>query len=432
MADDARPARWIRPLVINRIAGASSSQNAGDQPQPGVCSGSGVSPSNTQPEASQVPAARVMASGCMVEVSEGRRCMGGSGAGLVTSLRPARLTDCDVVPRNRPRLASPFGTKGGAKRTHVRRPFPWKGVNGFMLASHLHSHIVSSMSPTSISRYAVFGHPVAHSLSPRLHALFAAQTGIALEYTAIDAAAGAFDDAVHGFFAAGGSGANVTLPHKGAAFALADTRTATAQRLGVANVLTRLPDGRIEADSNDGAGMLADMRAHCGIDPRGRKVLLLGAGGAARAAAIALLDAGVASLVIANRTLGRAQALVAALDDPARVGIARWEELARCEAFDVIVNATSAGVRHAELALPSSLASPRTAAYDLSYGEAARPFVAWAQNACCTVACDGLGMLVETAAASFERWHGVRPDGESARRALGKTLPWVARTQAPA
>jgi shikimate dehydrogenase len=269
----------------------------------------------------------------------------------------------------------------------------------------------------SASRYAVFGHPIAHSLSPRLHALFGAQTGIELDYTAIDAAPGTFADAMRAFFAAGGRGANVTLPHKAAAFELADTGTETSQRLGVANVLTLLPDGRIEADSNDGAGMLADLRARCGIESRGR-VLLLGAGGAARAAAFALLDAGTGSLVVANRTLARAQALVEALVEPERACVAEWDSLDRCDSFDLVVNATSAGVQHAALVLPPSLAGAATVAYDLSYGPAAQPFVAWARAAGCGTACDGLGMLVETAAASFLRWHGVRPDTEAALRAL--------------
>lgn len=270
----------------------------------------------------------------------------------------------------------------------------------------------------AIPRYAVFGHPVAHSLSPRLHALFAAQAGIALDYTAIDAAPEAFARAVHGFFDAGGSGANVTLPHKAAAFALADSHSQTAQRLGVANVLTGLPDGRIEADSNDGAGMLADLRARCGVDPRDRNALLLGAGGAACAAAFALLDAGVRSLVIANRTYGRAQALAGALAQPGRVCVSAWNDLARCASFDLVLDATSAGVQRAGLALPPSLAGAGTVAYDLSYGPAAQPFVEWAKLAGCAAAFDGLGMLVETAAASFERWHGVRPDTGAALHLL--------------
>jgi shikimate dehydrogenase len=270
---------------------------------------------------------------------------------------------------------------------------------------------------TAVSRYAVFGHPIAHSLSPRLHALFAEQTGIALEYTAIDAAPDAFGHAVREFFAHGGRGANVTLPHKAAAFALADVHTPTAQRLGVANVLTLLADGRVEADSNDGAGMLADLRARIGVDPRERDVLLLGAGGAARAAASVLLDAGARRVTIANRTPAHAQALAAALSDPERVRAVAWGELDRCAAFDLIVNATSAGVQHAALVLPRLLVHTRTSAYDLSYGPAALPFVEWAQDSGCAAA-DGLGMLVETAAASFERWHGVRPDVDAGLRAM--------------
>ena len=268
------------------------------------------------------------------------------------------------------------------------------------------------------SRYAVFGHPVAHSLSPRLHALFAEQTGIALEYTAIDAAPDAFERTVRGFFAGGGRGANVTLPHKTAAFALADVRTPVAQRLGVANVLTVLPDARVEADGNDGAGMLLDLRTRFGVDPRERNVLLLGAGGAARAAAFALLDAGVRSLAIANRTTERAQALAEALSEPKRVQVSEWVGLERHGAFDLIVNATSAGVRHEALPLPRSLVHARTFAYDLSYGAAAQSFVAWGKQAGCAGAADGLGMLVETAAASFERWHGMRPDVEAALQTL--------------
>lgn len=266
-------------------------------------------------------------------------------------------------------------------------------------------------------RYAVFGHPIAHSLSPRLHGAFAAQTGIALEYTAIDAAPDRFEDALRGFFARGGRGANVTLPHKAAAFALAEVHTSIARRLDVANVLTLLPDGRIEADSNDGAGMLADMRGRCDIDPRGRDVLLLGAGGAARAAAFALLDAGVRTLAIANRTSSRARTLTEVLSGSGQVRALEWDALDRCGAFGLIVNATSAGVRHDALALPRSLVHARTFAYDLSYGPAARPFVEWAEDSGCAVT-DGLGMLVETAAASFERWHGVRPDVDAALRDL--------------
>jgi shikimate dehydrogenase len=273
-----------------------------------------------------------------------------------------------------------------------------------------------------LPRYAVFGHPIAHSLSPRLHALFAAQTGMGLEYVAIDAPPADFPAAIRSFFKTGGSGANVTLPHKAAAFDLADVPTATAERIRVANVLTRLPDGRIEADSNDGAGMLTDLRARAGIDPHGCDVLLLGAGGAARATAFALLDAKVRTLVIANRTFTRAQALAAALVQPERVRVRRWEALDSRTPFHLIVNATSAGVRRESLALPGTLADTESVGYDLSYGEAAQPFLEWANAAGCARACDGLGMLVETAAASFHCWHGVQPDTDTALDTLRRTL----------
>lgn len=270
----------------------------------------------------------------------------------------------------------------------------------------------------AVPRYAVFGHPIAHSLSPRLHALFAAQTGLALAYVTLDATPAGFASAAREFFAGGASGANVTLPHKSAAFALADVHTPVAHRLGVANVLTLLPDGRLEADSNDGAGLLADIDANCGTDLRACEVLLLGAGGAARAAAFALLDAGVSRLAIANRTLARAQRLAAALDAPQRVRVLAWDQLASDGAFDLVVNATSAALQRAELALPASLVTARTFAYDLSYGPAAQSFIAWARAAGCRAASDGLGMLVATAAASFQRWHGVLPDAVGALRTL--------------
>ncbi len=271
---------------------------------------------------------------------------------------------------------------------------------------------------TDLPRYAVFGHPIAHSLSPRLHHRFATQAGIALEYTAIDATPAVFASAVRTFLAGGGRGANVTVPHKAAAFALADVATTTAARLGVANVLTRLADGRIEADSNDGAGLLADLGARRGVDPRAKSVLLLGAGGAARAVAFALLDADVATLVIANRTFERAAQLAQALADPARVHACPWDDLAQQASADLIVNATSAGVQEAALSPPASLVHAHTAVCDLSYGRAAEGFLAWARQAGCASAFDGLGMLVETAAASFERWHGIRPDTDAALQAL--------------
>ena len=267
-------------------------------------------------------------------------------------------------------------------------------------------------------RFAVFGHPIAHSLSPRLHALFAAQCGIALEYVAIDAPPERFVEIARTFFDEGGRGANVTLPDKGLAFELADARTRAAQRAGVANVLTRQADGSIEAHNTDGAGLIRDLRERHGVDLRNRRVLLLGAGCAAQAVAFALLDGNVRELIVANRTSERARKLADALAVPERVCISEWNGLERCGAFDLILNATSAGVLGASMQLPHSLVSENTTAYDLAYGKAAQPFLDWARGAGAARALKGLGMLIETAADSFEHWHGVQPETDGILRQL--------------
>lgn len=270
----------------------------------------------------------------------------------------------------------------------------------------------------SAQRFTVFGHPVAHSLSPRLHAVFAAQCGIALEYTATDTPRDDFGAKARAFFAAGGRGANVTSPDKRLAFELADVHSRAATRAGVANVLTRKRDGSIEAHTTDGEGLLRDLRGrHC-IELAGRRALLLGAGGAARAVAWALLDAGVRELVIANRTSARAWVLVDALAVFGQATVSGWDALEHCDAFDLILNATSAGLSGQAMGLPRSLIAQATTAYDLAYGNAAQPFLDWARAANAAQALDGLGMLVETAADSFEHWHGVRPRTDEALVAL--------------
>lgn len=258
------------------------------------------------------------------------------------------------------------------------------------------------------ARYAVFGHPIAHSLSPTIHRLFGEQCAIALDYVAIDAPAEAFADAIHRFLA-GAHGANVTLPHKAAAFALADQRSAAATRAGSANVLTRQPDGRLVADNTDGAGLIRDLveRQQCPL--AGRRVLLLGAGGAARGVAWDLLDAGVEELTIANRTADSAAALAGALG-VTRARARYWEDLADLGSFDLIVHATSAGLLGQPLALPHGLVNTQTVGYDLSYGAGAQRFLGWLHEAGAKAACDGLGMLVEQAADAFALWHGRRPD----------------------
>jgi shikimate dehydrogenase len=267
--------------------------------------------------------------------------------------------------------------------------------------------------------FAVFGHPIAHSLSPRIHQAFARQSGITLDYRAVDATPDAFAEAVKRFFAEeGGRGANVTLPHKSAAFALADERTQAATRAGTANVLTRLTNGRLSAHNTDGAALVRDLTDRHDLDLRGHDALLLGAGGAARAVAWALFEAGVQTLTIVNRSPEAADALADAMGEPARVHTRYWKDLADIGSFDLIVNATSAGTLGQSLSLPFSLVASRATCYDLGYGKSAFGFLAWARTAGARYAFDGLGMLVEQAADAFELWHGVRPETEPVYQSL--------------
>ena len=260
--------------------------------------------------------------------------------------------------------------------------------------------------------YAVFGHPVAHSLSPRIHALFAKQAGKAMHYEAIDVAPEGFESALAAFAAGGGRGANITLPHKQAAAALCARLTERATRAGAVNTLTRVGE-EWHGDNTDGAGLVRDLTERHALDLRGRRTLLLGAGGAAHGVAPSLLDSGIGELFIVNRDSARADALVDALGQPGRVHSRYWQDLNGLGVFDFVINATAAGRDGGSLQLPMGIATPRTLAVDLSYGDAAIPFLAWARGARCAQAIDGLGMLVEQAAESFHDWFGLRPATET-------------------
>ena len=275
----------------------------------------------------------------------------------------------------------------------------------------------------SDAKFAVFGHPIAHSLSPRIHAAFAAQTGIPLYYAAVDAPPQTFAAQLADFTAAGGSGANITLPLKQLALAQCAQLSEFATRAAAVNTLSRLADGRWRGDNTDGAGLVRDLTERHGLDLRGRRTLLLGAGGAARAAAFALLDAGIAELVIVNRTPEHADALADAIGLPTRAHTRYWNDLANLGGFELIVNATSAGHERSTLDLPIALMTSHTLCYGVSYGSAAFAFMAWAKAARAAQAIDGLGMLVEQAAESFAIWHGVRPQTDALYAQLRGELP---------
>ena len=249
-------------------------------------------------------------------------------------------------------------------------------------------------------RYAVIGNPVAHSKSPWIHAEFARATGQGLRYEAIEAPRGGFAQAVAAFRAAGGKGLNVTLPFKEEAYALC---AEVSERAGLARAVNTLILGeKIFGDNTDGAGLLADLEKNLGKKVKGSHVLLLGAGGAAQGVAGALLGAGAVELVIANRDVGRARALAARFPG---VKASAYGTLAA--GFDIVVNATSAGLQGAAPPLPAGVLGPGVLAYEMVYGRDT-PFLA-AARAAGARACDGLGMLVEQAAESFFLWRGVRP-----------------------
>lgn len=261
--------------------------------------------------------------------------------------------------------------------------------------------------------HAVFGHPVAHSLSPRIHAAFAAQTSIPLRYVAIDTGgAEGFAGAVAAFAADGGRGANVTLPHKQQAAELSTSLGDDAQRSGAVNTLVRRETGW-HGENTDGKGLVRDLTDRQGIDLRARRTLLIGAGGAARGVVPALLDAGIGDLYVVNRTPERADALVDAIGEPGRVHSRYIEDIGSLGEFDLVVHATSAARGSTIPDLPMHLLTPRAAAVDLNYGEVAIAFLAWARVAGALHVVDGLGMLVEQAAESFALWHGVRPDTDA-------------------
>lgn len=268
--------------------------------------------------------------------------------------------------------------------------------------------------------YAVFGNPVAHSRSPAIHTAFAAETGQDLRYEARLAPRDDFAQAIAEFVLAGGRGANVTVPFKEEAFRLATRLSERAARAGAVNTLT-FNGGEILGDNTDGAGLVADIVDNLGYALAGRRILLLGAGGAARGVIAPVLAIGPASLTIANRSVGKAEDLAANFGDLAEIRALSFAQLAG-KSFDLVVNATSASLSGESLPLPSGIFGAGSLAYDMMYGKGETPFMVLARAQGAARCADGLGMLVGQAAEAFHVWRGVRPATAPVLAALRKQL----------
>ena len=260
--------------------------------------------------------------------------------------------------------------------------------------------------------YCVFGNPIAHSKSPAIHRAFAAACGQDLRYEARLAPLDGFAASVADFVAGGGRGANVTVPFKEEAFRLCDRLSARAELAGAVNTLS-FADGEIVGDNTDGAGLVRDIVTNLGVALAGRRVLLLGAGGAARGVIEPLLGERPQSLTIANRSADKAELLAEIFQNSAStvnatVDGGNYEKLAG-RSFDVVINATSASLAGASLPLPPGLFAAGSLAYDMMYGKGETPFLALARSQGAARCADGLGMLVEQAAEAFRLWRSVRP-----------------------
>ncbi|WP_373185870.1 shikimate dehydrogenase [Halopseudomonas sp.] len=267
-----------------------------------------------------------------------------------------------------------------------------------------------------MDRYAVIGNPIGHSKSPQIHRMFGEQTGEAISYEALLAPLDDFAGTLHRFLA-DGLGVNVTVPFKEQAWALVDRHTPAAERAGAVNTIQRLADGTLLGDNTDGKGLVRDIEHNAGLNLAGLKILLVGAGGAARGVVQPLLAAGPSQLCIVNRTVSKAEELAALFADQGPVSAAgfQWIE----EPVDLIINATSASLAGDLPDIsPKLIRAGHTWCYDMMYASELTAFNRWAAEQGAARCLDGLGMLVEQAAEAFLLWRGVRPDTVPVLKAL--------------
>jgi shikimate dehydrogenase len=267
-------------------------------------------------------------------------------------------------------------------------------------------------------QYGVVGHPINHSWSPFIHGLFAKQTEQSLVYRLYDIAPEDFRVQVLEFFTRGGRGLNVTVPHKEAAAEIANELTVRADRAGAVNTLMLREDHVLVGDNTDGQGLVTDLRQNLGLTVTNERLLILGAGGATRGVAEPLLSLGPTELVIANRSPERAVNLASLFSDLGPIRGCGFEEVGD-EPFDIVINATAAGLTGSVPNIAAGVIARHTVCYDMSYSKSATPFVTWAIEQGCARAHKGWGMLVEQAAESFTLWRGIRPDTVPVLTALG-------------
>jgi shikimate dehydrogenase len=276
-------------------------------------------------------------------------------------------------------------------------------------------------SGTGVDRYAVIGFPIQHSWSPFIHGLFAQQTGESLSYTRIEVRPEELQGSVQRFFAEGGKGLNVTVPHKQAVADLLQYRTPRASIAGAVNTIATQPDGLL-GDNTDGAGLVCDLTRNLRVELANKSILLLGAGGAARGVLGPLLGARPERIEVANRNADRARELVDEFDALGELRACSFDEISK-ENFDLVINATSASLHNVDLPIPVRAVGTRTLCYDMAYGQGDTPFTRWAKRVGAGRAETGWGMLVEQAAEAFELWRGIRPDTAPVLQAVKSPPP---------
>lgn len=265
------------------------------------------------------------------------------------------------------------------------------------------------MGASVTDRYGVMGDPVSHSRSPVIHRLFALQTGQNLQYELLQVTPDNLAKALLQFRRTGGKGLNITVPHKGEVARLVDRLSERASVAGAVNTVV-FSDDEVFGENTDGVGLIRDLTMNLGLNLQNVRILILGAGGATRGIVAPLLEAKPASLVIANRTLSRASALVSRFAAFGSVTACRFDDARTSSAFDLVINATSAGLKGENPPYPEAAIAEHTICYDLSYGLTPTPFSRWAAEQGAARSVMGWGMLVEQAAESFYIWRGVRPD----------------------